>query len=95
MQLTRISPQMSLIARICFGIVNALVFLALYVAHASCSFLGFTIPAVGLFSEIACLGGIIACTLLLTVRWNGFATRWVFIGVVTLWNQTCLIFFLI
>ncbi|SRR5258706_15665352 len=95
MQMTELSPRMSLVARISFGIVNGLLFLALYVGYASCSFFGFTLPGVGILSEIACLGGIITCALLLTVRWNALITRWMFIAVVTLWNQTCLIFFLV
>lgn len=94
MQLTGISP-LSLLARICFGIVNAVILLALYISHASCSFWGITVPGVAVLSEIACAVGLVTCALLLIVRWNGLMTRWIFVGFLTLWNQACLILFLV
>lgn len=96
MQINEMGPQMQVAAKIGVGIVNGLILLALYVANANCSFMGFNKPAIGVFAEIGCLIGLVALAFLLIAKSKSdyFLNRWILIVLVTFWNQMCLIMFL-
>jgi hypothetical protein len=97
MQISGMRRSMQILVEIAMGIVNGLMLLALYVADADCSLMGFDKPGIGVFAEIAFLIGIIAFALLIIVRRNieNILSRWILIVIVTFWNQTCLIVFLV
>jgi len=87
------SRLLRIVVESALGIVNGLIALTLYVAHANCVSIGFVRPGISEWAEIACLIGIVVVLLLMIFLRNSkqLFSRWILILIVTLWNQTCLI----
>jgi hypothetical protein len=86
--------QMSLELSICA--MNTFMLLGLYVANANYSTFGFAKTGFGVMAEGGFAAGLVAVLILLIGRsFQSFFTRWMLLILVTLWNQVCVLLFLI
>ena len=77
--------------------VNAAIILSFYVAEQMAAHSGVAKNNFGVFSERAFWIGVVALIIavLSRAKLKGFVVRSLTIGIITLWNQTCLVAFLV
>ena len=84
---------------IAIWIVNGLIAVAFYVAEADCAYMGIgkLKPAVSSAAEVGFIIGAF-CLIFFSFLWHregSSVKRWMWMVVITLWNQACLVAFLV
>lgn len=97
MQMNEMGRGIRTAVKVGICVINALMLLGIYIANANYSTLGFTKTGFGILTEIGFgLGLVAVATFLIIGRFlQPFYTQWMLFVLVTLWNQVCILMFLI